>query len=276
VNVNISALKEAKYFVMVYLQLIFCISRMKHAYSFLQLVLGEISGQESDPALKAVGLLARVSKSADDSATQEAAETVREWIEDPSVCRNETAMIVAATVLRLAEDYETALKACHMGGGMENMAMSVQILLDMNRVDAAQKVATKMSEINDDDTLAQLAAALVGSRQGGRKLQEAYYIYQELGDKYTWTVKLHNGLACCQMEMERWEDAEAELLQAFEKNPKDADTLSNLAVVSLHLGKSANRYIGLLESNAPNHPMAVRMSKAEKAFDAALEATNVA
>jgi coatomer protein complex subunit epsilon len=78
------------------------------------------------------------------------------------------------------------------------------------------------------------------------------------------------------MEMERWEDAEAELLQAFEKNPKDADTLSNLAVVSLHLGKSANRYIGLLESNAPNHPMAVRMSKAEKAFDAALEATNVA
>lgn len=46
------------------------------------------------------------------------------------------------------------------------------------------------------------------------------------------------------MRMGRWEEAEAELLQAFEKNPKDADTLANLAVVSLHLGKNASRYLG--------------------------------
>jgi hypothetical protein len=50
--------------------------------------------------------------------------------------------------------------------------------------------------------------------QGGAKVQEAFYIYQELGDKYTWTVRLHSGLAACQMRMGRWEDAESELLQA--------------------------------------------------------------
>ena len=44
-------------------------------------------------------------------------------------------------------------------------------------------------------------------------MQEAFYIYQELGDKFTWTVRLHNGLAACQMRMGRWEDAEGELLQ---------------------------------------------------------------
>ncbi len=33
-------------------------------------------------------------------------------------------------------------------------------------------------------------------------------------------------------------------LQAFEKNPKDADTLANLVVVSLHLGKNSSRYLG--------------------------------
>lgn len=49
--------------------------------------------------------------------------------------------------------------------------------------------------------------------QGGAKVQEAFYIYQELGDKYTWTVRLHSGLAACQMRMGRWEDAESELLQ---------------------------------------------------------------
>lgn len=32
-------------------------------------------------------------------------------------------------------------------------------------------------------------------------------------------------------------------LQAFEKNPKDADTLANLVAVSLHLGKPAGRYM---------------------------------
>ena len=31
--------------------------------------------------------------------------------------------------------------------------------------------------------------------------------------------------------------------QAFEKNPKDADTLANLVAVSLHLGKPSGRYM---------------------------------
>lgn len=38
---------------------------------------------------------------------------------------------------------------------------------------------------------------------------------QELGDKFTWTVRLHNGLVACQMRMGRWEDAESELLQVL-------------------------------------------------------------
>ena len=58
------------------------------------------------------------------------------------------------------------------------------------------------------------AAGPPGPPQGGAKVQEAFYIFQELGDKFTWTVRLHNGLAACQMRMGRWEDAESELLQA--------------------------------------------------------------
>ena len=54
----------------------------------------------------------------------------------------------------------------------------------------------------------------VACLQGGAKVQEAFYIFQELGDKFTWTVRLHAGLAACQMRMGRWEDAESELLQA--------------------------------------------------------------
>ena len=43
--------------------------------------------------------------------------------------------------------------------------------------------------------------------------------------------------------MERWEEAESQLLEAFEKDAKSADTLANLATVSLHLGKPASRYV---------------------------------
>lgn len=58
-----------------------------------------------------------------------------------------------------------------------------------------------------------------------------------------WQVRLLNGAATCNMAMERWEEAESQLLEAFEKDAKSADTLANLATVSLHLGKPASRYV---------------------------------
>lgn len=69
------------------------------------------------------------------------------------------------------------------------------------------------------------------------------------------------------MRMGRWEDAEAELLQAFEKNAKDADTLANLITVNVHLGKPASRYITLLKGAAPNHAILARSDAAEEAFE---------
>ena len=216
-------------------------------------------------------MLALVVKSSKLKTTvnEEHIQTVREWIDNPSMCHDETAMVVAATILLMVEDYETALKACFLGKGLENMAIGVHVLISMNRIDIASSHAGKMSEIDDDAPLTQLAHAWVGSRQGGRKLQEAYYIYQELGDKFAWTTKLHNGLACCQMMMGRWEDAEAELLQALEKNAKDVDTLSNLGVVSLYLGKTkdATRYNGMMNHQSDGHVIVSRMNEAERSFD---------
>lgn len=58
----------------------------------------------------------------------------------------------------------------------------------MDRVDKAEAQVKAMSAQDDDATLSQLAAAWAGCALGGAKVKEASYIYQEMGDKYNWTV----------------------------------------------------------------------------------------
>lgn len=56
-------------------------------------------------------------------------------------------------------------------------------------------------------------------------------------------AKLHNGVAAANMRMLRWEEAETELQDALRKDDKDADALSNLIAVCLHLGKPYRRCV---------------------------------
>ncbi len=56
-------------------------------------------------------------------------------------------------------------------------------------------------------------------------------------------ASLYTGRAVCYMKMGKWEEAEQDLLEALNRDTKDANTLSNLISVALHLGKNPARYI---------------------------------
>ncbi|KAG5863686.1 hypothetical protein JTB14_028363 [Gonioctena quinquepunctata] len=105
--------------------------------------------------------------------------------------------------------------------------------------------------------------------QGGDKLQDAYYIYQELVDKYGSTPLLLNGQAVTFIGQAKYEEAEAALQEALDKDANYPDTLVNMIVLQRHMGKTpeiANRYLAQLKDANPDHPYIRNLKQKETDF----------
>ncbi|CAN6277130.1 unnamed protein product [Urochloa humidicola] len=235
-----------------------------------QLVIGEIGPDAATP-LQAVKLLA-VYLSGDAGSRESAVSRLRELLSDAATGSNPILRLMAGTIFMHERDYAEALKHTHSGGNMELLALNVQIYLQMHRADHAEKQLRVMQQLDEDHTLTQLANAWVDLAMGGSKIQEAHLIFQDLSEKYPTTCKILNGKALCSMHMGNFEDAEGLLLESLNKDAKDAETLANLTVCSLNLGKPATRYLNQLKLAHPEHTLVKRMSSAEDSFDRACQA----
>ncbi|RDX64201.1 Coatomer subunit epsilon-1 [Mucuna pruriens] len=228
----------------------------------LQFVISEIHESAPTP-LQAVKLLALYFSSPDNK--ESAISSLKEWLADPAIGTNATLRLVAGLVFLHENDFNEALKHTNAGGTMELHALNVQIFIKMHRSDYAERQLRIMQQIDEDHTLTQLANAWLDLSVGGSKIQEAHLIFQDLSERYQSTSLLLNGKAVCCMHMGNFDEAET-LLDA-----RDPETLANLVVCCLHLGKPSNKSFSQLKLSHPDHVLVKRVSSAEESFDRALQ-----
>lgn len=71
-------------------------------------------------------------------------------------------------------------------------------------------------------------------------MQEAYYIFQELTDKYGVTALLLNSQSVCYIGQGDYKKAENTLQDALEKDSNDVDSLVNSLFISGHMKVSTD------------------------------------
>ncbi|KAA3489457.1 coatomer subunit epsilon-1 isoform X1 [Gossypium australe] len=242
-----------------------------------QLVINEIDASAATP-LQAVKLLALYLSNPHDK--ESTISSLKEWLADPAIGNNPILRLIAGIIFTHEEDYNEALKHTNAGGTMELHALNVQIFIKMHRSDYAERQLRVMQQIDEDHTLTQLANAWLNLAVGGSKIQEAYLIFQDFSEKYPMTGLILNGKAVCCMHMGNFDEAETLLLEALNKartglataiDAKDPETLANLVVCSLHLGKSSSRYLSQLKLTHPEHILVKRASSAEDSFERAVQ-----
>lgn len=224
--------------------------------------------EASAPGVQVVKLLAQFLK---DSSTGPAMSTALQAIvSDEVASASPCCLLMCATGFAQLGDFDNALRAAQRGGGLEELAVKVQVLLRMDRLDVAEREVEQMQTIDEDATLTQLARAWTHLSKGGESVQEAVYIYQDLLERHGATDQILNGMAVCHLAAGKPDEAERVLKEALTKNPNCATTLVNVICSSKYKNKPGEliaRYFKQLELVAPSNEWLVDYKKKEAEFD---------
>ncbi|KAH7026116.1 coatomer epsilon subunit [Microdochium trichocladiopsis] len=239
--------------------------RARIALGQIEDVLADVQG-ESEPELKAVAVLAQYTSGNKTDAAVKAAEDLAASAGD-----NATVQVLAGTVLQAAGKSEEALALLSKhSGSLDAVALITQIHLEQNRTDLAIKEVTAARRWAQDSILVNLAESWVGLRVGGEKYQQAFYVFEELAQApATASIISLVSQAVSELHLGRTEEAQAALESAVQKEPKFAEAIANLLVLTVVTGKEPTELTASLKAVAPQHPLLVDLEEKSSLFDKA-------
>lgn len=221
------------------------------------------------PALQVVKLLAQFLK--DPQSKDSIAATLQTMAEDEVSAASPSFLLMCAILYAHLGDLDNALRTANRVNSLEELAVKVQVLLRMDRVDAALKEVAAMQQIDEDATLTQLATAWTHFFSGaGETIQEAIYIYQDLLERHGATDQILNGMAICLLAMGKSDETERVLAEALTKNPRGAVSLINVICSSNYKNKPSElvaRYFAQLQLVAPSCEWLMDYKQKEAEFD---------
>ncbi|KAJ1822429.1 hypothetical protein LPJ56_000786 [Coemansia sp. RSA 2599] len=240
-----------------------------------RMVINDLGSSTSSmaPALQALYHLATYLQATDEATKEAVGASVEELVGVQNNLVDGTFVAIVSQILVNMQKHEEALKLLAMHPkNLECIALSVVVLLQINRVDMAQKLVARTRGWAEDSPIAQLAEAWTNLYVGGGKYTEASYIFEELAQASSvTTVCLLNSLAVVKMHLGQLPEAEAFLEEALAKESNNPDTLANLVVCANLAAKpleTKNRYLSQLRDVAPNHPFVLDLAAKDAEFDA--------
>lgn len=181
---------------------------------------------------------------------------------------NEAVQVLGATGLYLEEDLDGALALLEKHeGSFEAVLLIARILVDQNKMEAAQKLVRDYARTSDDDVAYLLASALVAMRANGDdQVRSAYYIFEDLAQHKSSNMLL--GQALTEIQLGRIDEAKETLTKVDEVAPQDPNALVAKMVVSISEGDNDVKEIEAeLKKLDPKHPLFSEMAEKNALFD---------
>ncbi|KRY19424.1 Coatomer subunit epsilon, partial [Trichinella patagoniensis] len=262
-SLKATKLKEKTTSIDVKLQCDYFIHRSNIAQGMSSITLADISSSETSPELFAVRMVAEYLEKTE----KRQADIVQNFTKIANRFHWNSAVIFAiAKILHHEQKYEDSLRYLHVcGKSLDCLYLTTLSLLAIGQVVEAKETVAKMQRLDDDNVIAHMASAA-----GDENIQDAFYIFKELQEKYGSSALLQNAVLCCFVLQGKYGEAEEianDNMKNFSQNP---EVFINAIVVSLIQGKSyetVKRYVHLMKEKFACHLWTTDLKEKENEFD---------
>jgi len=183
-----------------------------------------------------------------------------------------SAIALAAILLAHLEEYIEAINLIASYDTLDIKALRAQIYFLMRRPDLADPIIKEMNQSAEDSAVTKMVTSLFNVATGNH--QEAFLTYCDLQALYgeesneTPSTILLTSKAGCNLHRGLYAEALEDLQSALAVNNRDADSLINMAAVSVHLDQDWESHFNSLKEKCAHHPFVAKLNTLNQAIDA--------